>query len=118
MEIARIRKRCMLTDCFLDNPYALSVNVSHVPSVSANSDQGPNLAKLWNHETDMKIHSGCEISLETDDPVSQPLPDLRLLEMQWVLHRVTAMSGAAEPLDHFHDNGDGDGDVEEALDDW
>jgi hypothetical protein len=43
------------------------------------------------------ICSGYEISLKTDGPVSRPLPDFRLLEMQWYLHRVTAMSGAAEP---------------------
>ena len=47
-----------------------------------------------------------EISLETDDPVTRPLPDFRLLEMQWFLHRVAAMSGAAEPQDNFRGGGD------------
>jgi hypothetical protein len=56
----------------------------------------------------VQICSGDEISLTTDDPVSQPLPDLRLLEMQWFLHRVTAMSGAAEPQDDFHDKDSND----------
>jgi len=94
------------------NPYVPRVNILQVPSLSA-LDQGPNLTKLFNHNTDTKINSGCEISLETDDPVSQPLPDFRLLEMQWFLHRVTAMSGAAEPKDNFHD--DSDDDIAEAL---
>ncbi|KAF2191183.1 hypothetical protein K469DRAFT_720172, partial [Zopfia rhizophila CBS 207.26] len=96
------------------NPHVPEVNVLQVPSLPANLDQGPNLAKLFNHETDTKIHSGCEISLETDDPVLRPLPDFRLLEMQWFLHRVTAMSGAAEPQDDFHDD-DSDDDIVEAL---
>ncbi|KAF2184435.1 hypothetical protein K469DRAFT_709186 [Zopfia rhizophila CBS 207.26] len=81
------------------NPYVPEVNVLQVPSLPANLDQGPNLAKLFNHETDTKIHSGCEISFETDDPF---------------LHRVTAMSGAAEPQDDFHDD-DSDDDIVEAL---
>ncbi|KAF2194206.1 hypothetical protein K469DRAFT_744878 [Zopfia rhizophila CBS 207.26] len=91
------------------------VNILQVPSLSA-LDQGPNLAKLFNHETNMPICSGYEISLETDDPVSRPLPDFRLLEMQWFLHRVTAMSGAAEPQDDLHDDDDNsDDDIVEAL---
>ena len=97
------------------NPYVPSVNVLNVPSLPANLDQGPKLAKLLNHETDAKIHSGCEISLETDDPVSRPLPDFRLLEMQWFLHRVAAMSGAAESQTDFHDESDSYDDVEESL---
>jgi len=107
-------------------PHVPEVNILQVPSLPADLDQGPNLAKLFNHETDTKIHSGCEISLETDDPVSRPLPDFRLLEMQWFLHRVTAMSGAAELQDDFYDDDDnGDDDIAEALqwdmymeDDW
>jgi hypothetical protein len=63
----------------------------------------------------MPIRSGYEISLKTDDPVSLPLPDIRLLEMQWFLHRVTAMSGAAEPQDNFHDDDDNSDDDAEAL---
>ena len=107
-------------------PHVPEVNILQVPSLPADLDQGPNLAKLFNHETDTKIHSGCEISLETDDPVSRPLPDFRLLEMQWFLHRMTAMSGAAELQDDFYDDDDnGDDDIAEALqwdmymeDDW
>jgi hypothetical protein len=97
------------------NPHVPEVNTIQVPLLSA-PDQGPNLAKLFNHETDMKIHSGYEISFKTDDPVSRPLPDFRLLEMQWFLHRVTAMSGAAEPQDDLHDE-DSDEDITTALQD-
>jgi len=65
---------------------------------------------LFNHETRRVISSGDEISLETDDPVNKPLPSLKLLEMQWFLHRVAAMSAATEPQDDFHDD-DSDDDI-------
>jgi hypothetical protein len=77
-------------------------------------DHGPNLARLFNHETISQICSGDEVSLETDDTVLRPLPDFRLLEMQWILHRVTALSGAAEPQDDFHDK-DCDNEIVSAL---
>jgi hypothetical protein len=99
------------------NPYVPGVNILQVPSLSASSQgpssRGPNSTILSNSESQKAICSGEEISLETDDPVSRPLPDFRLLEMQWFLHRVTAMSGAAEPKDDFHD--DSDDDIAEAL---
>jgi len=107
----------------LSNPHVPGVNVLQVPSLPADLDQGPNLVKLFNCETDIKIRSGCEFSLRTDDPVSRPLPDFRLLEMQWFLHRVTAMSGAAEPQDNFYDDDDNSDDDDSLImslweDDW
>ncbi|KAF2180008.1 hypothetical protein K469DRAFT_715607 [Zopfia rhizophila CBS 207.26] len=96
------------------NPHVRGVDILQVPSLP-DLDQGPNLARLFNHETGAKISSRCEISLETDDPVSRPLPDFRILEMQWFLHRVTAMSGAAEPQDDCHDDDDSDDNIAEAL---
>jgi hypothetical protein len=33
--------------------------------------------------------------MTTDDPASKPLPDPGLLEMQWYLQRILAMSGSA-----------------------
>jgi len=42
-----------------------------------------------------QIHSGDIFTLTTDDPGSRPLPSWDLLEMQWILQRITAMSGAA-----------------------
>ena len=69
------------------------------PPLPVHLDQGPNVTKLFNVQTNEIICSGDQISLETDDPVAHPLPDLSLLDMQWVLHRVTAWSAAAEPQD-------------------
>jgi len=64
---------------------------------------------LWNIQTKEEIRSRDEICLETDDPVGLPLPDLSLLDMQWILHRVTALRGAAESSDDFDEDDDDDG---------
>ena len=84
------------------------VRILQRPPIPMDSDQGPNFTKLYNVRADKKICSGDTISLETDDPVAHPLPDVRLLEMQWFLNRVAAMSGAAEPQDDFGDDSDDD----------
>lgn len=41
------------------------------------------------------LFSGTRFVITTDDPTNKPLPDPGLLEMQWHLQRVLAMSGAA-----------------------
>src|ERR1700712_4204262 len=88
-----------------EQSYSSSVDLLRTPKIEEYANQGPKLAKLYNHETDTPIRSGDEISLKTDDPVLRPLPDFRLLEMQWFLHRIAAMSGAAEvPDDYFEDS--------------
>jgi hypothetical protein len=43
------------------------------------------------------IRSGKVFTITTKDPVRLPLPSWPLLEMQWYLQRVVAMSAAAEP---------------------
>jgi hypothetical protein len=63
--------------------------------------------RLYHFPTDQRIYSGRKFSLTTDDPVNHPLPHYELLEMQWILHRVAAMSGAANIYDDF-DNDDDD----------
>jgi hypothetical protein len=51
--------------------------------------------------------SGQEISLTTSDPNKLPLPDKRILEMQWYLQQVAALKGAAEVVDDdYSDCGD------------
>ena len=45
------------------------------------------------------IESGDIFTFTTDDPAIRPLPSWELLDMQWVLQRLTAMSGGAEALD-------------------
>jgi len=69
-------------------------------------DQGPNRVKLLNIKTNRIICSGDEIFLETSDPDRLPLPDWRILDMQWILQQVAAMSGAAELHDDFYEDDD------------
>jgi hypothetical protein len=77
-------KKCLDIQFFWlsSNHYVPRVNILQVPSLPADLDQGPNIMGLFNVGTRTEIRSGCEISLKTDDPVSRPLPDFRLLEMK------------------------------------
>ena len=52
------------------------------------------------------VQSGDTFTLTTDDPDIRPLPSWELLDMQWVLQRLTAMSGAAgtPDLDLYDDD--------------
>jgi hypothetical protein len=43
-----------------------------------------------------KIQSGHFFELQTDDPIQKPLPSFELLELQWFLHRIRGMAGAAD----------------------
>lgn len=73
-----------------------------------NLSSGPKKFKLIDCETEDLIHSGQLITFSTSDPELHPLPSMPLLEMQWNLHRVLAMSGAAEaPDDESQSDDDG-----------
>ncbi|OJD12714.1 hypothetical protein ACJ73_09310 [Blastomyces percursus] len=83
-----------------DSSQAISIKP---PTFPANLAQGgrkcasgghPNI-RIYNCETDERISSGQIITLTTEDPETMPLPDLKLLELQWILHRVFALAGAA-----------------------
>lgn len=67
--------------------------------------------KMWDTYTDSKICTGDKIVLETTDKDRLPLPDAALLDMQWVLQRVAALSAGAEPVDEPYDDYDYDDDV-------
>jgi hypothetical protein len=60
------------------------------------------------------IQSGDIFTLTTDDPEGRPLPSWELLDMQWILQRITAMSGAAGPPE-FDDDDDDDIDFRPTL---
>jgi hypothetical protein len=91
-----------------------SVDILRVPTIPGNADGKLWDIGLWNVKTDQRIISGDIIELETNDPEELPLPDFRLLNMQWMLHRVSALSGAAEPCDDDF-NGEDDDDWEDAT---
>ena len=70
------------------------------------------LTRLSEDQSTRKIESGDIFTLTTDDPGSRPLPSLELLEMQWILQRITAMSGAAgTPELDLNDDDDNNGDI-------
>lgn len=56
-----------------------------------------------------KIQSGDDFELQTDDPEQKPLPSFELLELQWFLHRIQGMAGAAE--DEWPSSSDSDSDI-------
>ncbi|GAA83564.1 hypothetical protein AKAW_01679 [Aspergillus luchuensis IFO 4308] len=65
-------------------------------------------AKLFNINTEKALRSGDVLTFKTDDPVGHPLPSMELLNMQWALHRVLALSGAADATDEELDPPDPD----------
>lgn len=81
------------------------VNICDIPAI-ASYNQGPRYARLINHETTALIRSGGKILIETEDPTNYPLPNWHLLEMQWFLNRVVAISGAADMEDDDDDDDD------------
>jgi hypothetical protein len=54
------------------------------------------------------IRTGDVFTFTTADPENLPLPNRNLLEMQWYLLRVTAMSGAAEAIAEYRNDDDDD----------
>ena len=72
------------------------VAMTDYPSWTNHHDASPLNCKLFNCLTEKKICSGDTITIRTEDPVTHPLPSWDLLDMQWVLHKVVALSGAAE----------------------
>lgn len=65
---------------------------------------------LHNVRTGEPIRSGDVITLRTHNPETHPLPDIRILEMQWFLNRVTALRDAAEPRELPGDESESDSD--------
>lgn len=65
----------------------------------------------WEEDKDpVQLSSGFRFTMTTDDPVNKPLPDPGLLELQWHLQRILAMSGAAgwmeEDFEYDYPNAD------------
>ncbi|PGH07765.1 hypothetical protein AJ79_06153 [Helicocarpus griseus UAMH5409] len=79
------------------------------PFLPSQLEGSVNNVKLFNCVTHEIIQSGHRITICTDDPDKRPLPSYDLLEMQWYLHRVSALAGASEVFG-FHENADEDDD--------
>lgn len=69
------------------------------PEVPDNTDISACGIPLHNIHTGHRIKSGDMVTFTTTDPEKLPLPSMDLLDMQWVLHRFNALSGAAEATD-------------------
>jgi hypothetical protein len=122
-EISNDKKRLTVKFYWLPRyQHSDKVDILCSPSIPEDGDGENHEVGLWNRSTKKQVCSGDEIYLETNDPERLPLPDLRILEMQWMLHRVTALSAAAEPRDDFGEDTDDDWDMTledlEAEDKW
>ncbi|OJJ42536.1 hypothetical protein ASPZODRAFT_29091 [Penicilliopsis zonata CBS 506.65] len=83
------------------------------PSIPEDLDSSVENVKLLDCQVDKKLCSGDWIVLTTDDPVNRPLPSFNLLEMQWVLHRLTALCGGGDiPSPPSSDDEDGEAEEE------
>ncbi|OJZ92434.1 hypothetical protein ASPFODRAFT_177278 [Aspergillus luchuensis CBS 106.47] len=96
------------------NKFSDAMSSRDVPSpfpdgcLSSIKVEGKLNAKLFNINTGKALRSGDVITFKTDDPVGLPLPSMELLNMQWALHRVLALSGAADATDEELDPPDPD----------
>ena len=113
VELDSDRKK--LTLCFWwlkQGQSAEEVSVRDVPDLTATYDPQGDRLGLLNMHTYRPLRSGDVIVLTTPDPDTHPLPDIRILEMQWVMNRITAMRGAAEPKDPFDSDSEDDSNSE------
>lgn len=84
----------------INNPPEMRISTK--PNISPTGDRrenGSKVVRLWNVKTEKKICSGDQIVMRTVDKEKYPLPDPALLNMQWVLHALTALSAGAEPVE-------------------
>jgi hypothetical protein len=73
-------------------------------TVETTSISGLEECALISAETRQELFSGCQITLTTTNAELLPLPDERLIKLQWLLTRVLRMSGAAEVIDLEYDD--------------
>lgn len=97
IELSEDQKTLKVKFFWLPNPgFSRRVQLTMCPELPQDLRSGPRNTKLWNCDTEKIIKSGDEITLQTDNPQIRPLPSVELLEMQWMLNRVKAISGAAD----------------------
>ncbi|KAJ5101874.1 sugar transporter family protein [Penicillium alfredii] len=74
--------------------YRNLVSTTEMPRLQPDFESGTQQAGLWECVGDRRIRTGDVIDIRTDDPQKRPLPSLDLLQMQWTLARILALSGA------------------------
>jgi hypothetical protein len=65
---------------------------------------------LYSQHLGRPVQTGDILKVTTNDPIHLPLPSRELLEMQWLLTQVAAMSGAAEDKEIWVQQDDTDDD--------
>ncbi|PWY85964.1 hypothetical protein BO70DRAFT_360784 [Aspergillus heteromorphus CBS 117.55] len=88
------------------------VSIGEIPDFPDNEDPTKYGVNLWDMISHRRIISGDTFTLKTPDPVNLPLPDTRIMSLQWHMNRVAAMAAAAEPQDpddYSDDDDDDDG---------
>lgn len=89
-----------------------TIDILEPPSLSTDFPPDYGLYMYQNTSNDdgsnNNVHSGHEIHLETSDPINLALPHPSLLELQWIMNRVMALSGAAEAQSLWYDDDDDD----------
>ncbi|RHZ57443.1 hypothetical protein CDV55_103655 [Aspergillus turcosus] len=73
------------------------VNFSVIPQLPSDFHPSNYGVALHDVRSGRPLLSGDTITLTTHDPENCPLPDTQILEMQWILNRVLALHGTAEP---------------------
>lgn len=75
------------------------LKLEDAPEAPDNTDISACGTHLDNIHTGQRIQSGDIITFITTDPEKLPLPSMDLLDLQWVVHRLNALSGAVEATD-------------------
>ncbi|KAJ9251760.1 hypothetical protein DTO207G8_5214 [Paecilomyces variotii] len=82
------------------------------PDLRSDLNSTGRCVKLLNGHTDCLVKSGDVITFKTHNPQTHPLPSYHLLQMQWVLHRIAAIRGAADSIEYDDDEDDDEDDEE------
>lgn len=93
----------------------LLVNARTRPDCLAEIDSPGQDIRLIDCPSGTIITSGTRLAIYTDDPQRRPLPSFALLDMQWNLQRVAALSGKAKWRDEDYGDSDDDADATGVL---
>ncbi|CRL22081.1 unnamed protein product [Penicillium camemberti] len=78
-----------------------NVSIHSPPTINllSSPDQIESITIKYSDGSIHEIQSGDQVAFHTADPITHPLPSWDLMSMQWTLHRICALSGAAETMD-------------------
>lgn len=99
IELSTDRKSLKAQFFWLPDGKYIKRNLQARPVVPGNTYRSAWGTLLAHNETERFIRSGDVVTFSTQDPDKYPLPSFDLLDMQWALHRATALSGVADATD-------------------